>query len=629
MSSSFKPPNIFYNDSDDEDLYVPSRVDNGKRKADDPWDDDAVSRPWPNLNHNQASTAGPTHTYSDQDSISVDFDESQGGFLSDDDDSQSTASARLPTHASPRSDGTGSDSDESFYESLDADVPLTPASDDRMDVDMPVPQHHHDELDLSYSIKGMYRILDLISEQGSGGLVDKIIISQNSIEAFINSVCPGAYVSMTKVNFKALDKYIIKPVGVYGSKEEIVRFLSELGVVDDAIAAQLLVDTDTPGPTRPTLRSGLYIISAMEQIGNSRQTFLLYWPEQATWDDSAASSDRRNRVTFMRYLTKMCDQVIALISSEHAQTIVWNENDEDNDDTLVDQDESDRMFTFEVAQTNEQEESVTVREGFKAVSDRIAVPADPADGSTSPDSIKPSLLFGETAQGFMTVKHQDARLVSEPLKARTFTPLQLEGYLVSDCLRLSESLDDEALKILARSGLEKRFPQECGHWNTSLLQSKAYPNHAQRKKRSLHEAILDEVQRLYPCLDRRSFPYIADPGERDVENPEPLSKLVFPLSEGITDNEFRAVKHRICFMKELYPLVKQLDKQKRDRILRAALAGEKDRVKDLMKASTRSLTGSRGASLNPLTWLTTGGDADGAHVDGLIRDAIAGGVSDH
>jgi hypothetical protein len=65
--------------------------------------------------------------------------------------------------------------------------------------------------------------------------VDKIIISQNSLEAFITTVDPRAYASMTKVNFKALDNYIIKPVGVYGSKEEIVRFLSELGVVDDAM----------------------------------------------------------------------------------------------------------------------------------------------------------------------------------------------------------------------------------------------------------------------------------------------------------------------------------------------------------------------------------------------------------
>jgi hypothetical protein len=65
--------------------------------------------------------------------------------------------------------------------------------------------------------------------------VDKIIISQNSLEAFITTVDPRAYASMTKVNFKALDNYIIKPVGVYGSKEEIVRFLSELGVIDDTM----------------------------------------------------------------------------------------------------------------------------------------------------------------------------------------------------------------------------------------------------------------------------------------------------------------------------------------------------------------------------------------------------------
>lgn len=62
--------------------------------------------------------------------------------------------------------------------------------------------------------------------------VEKIIISQNWFREFISNVFPGAYVSMTKVDFEALDKYMIKPVGVYGSKEEIVRFLLQLGVVD-------------------------------------------------------------------------------------------------------------------------------------------------------------------------------------------------------------------------------------------------------------------------------------------------------------------------------------------------------------------------------------------------------------
>ena len=62
----------------------------------------------------------------------------------------------------------------------------------------------------------------------------------------------------------------------------------------------------------------------------------------------------------------MCDQVVSLISPEHAQTILWSEEDSGEEDILeVDQDESDRMFTFEVAQTNEQEETVAVRKGFK------------------------------------------------------------------------------------------------------------------------------------------------------------------------------------------------------------------------------------------------------------------------
>ena len=46
-------------------------------------------------------------------------------------------------------------------------------------------------------------------------------------------MCPGAYASITKVDFKALDRLMIKPLGVYGSKHEIVRLLRSIGAVDD------------------------------------------------------------------------------------------------------------------------------------------------------------------------------------------------------------------------------------------------------------------------------------------------------------------------------------------------------------------------------------------------------------
>ena len=58
------------------------------------------------------------------------------------------------------------------------------------------------------------------------------MIAQESLQAFINALSPGAYYSITRVNFKILDDLLLKPIGVYGSREEIVRFFLEMGVVD-------------------------------------------------------------------------------------------------------------------------------------------------------------------------------------------------------------------------------------------------------------------------------------------------------------------------------------------------------------------------------------------------------------
>lgn len=63
--------------------------------------------------------------------------------------------------------------------------------------------------------------------------VDKVVIAQDSLQHFINSISPGAYTSITKVDFKALDDFMIKPLGVYGSKDEIVKLLQSIGAVDD------------------------------------------------------------------------------------------------------------------------------------------------------------------------------------------------------------------------------------------------------------------------------------------------------------------------------------------------------------------------------------------------------------
>ena len=67
-----------------------------------------------------------------------------------------------------------------------------------------------------------------------------MIIAQDSLQRFINAISPGAYVSITKVDFKILDRFSIKPLGIYGSKDEIVRLLQSIDVVNEKLFVVLV-----------------------------------------------------------------------------------------------------------------------------------------------------------------------------------------------------------------------------------------------------------------------------------------------------------------------------------------------------------------------------------------------------
>ena len=67
----------------------------------------------------------------------------------------------------------------------------------------------------------------------------------------------------------------------------------------------------------------------------------------------------------IRALTKICDQIIALLSLEHSATIVWNDEESDTESIDMATGEFDRVFTFEVAETNEEEENAFSHPGFQ------------------------------------------------------------------------------------------------------------------------------------------------------------------------------------------------------------------------------------------------------------------------
>ncbi|KAF8483073.1 hypothetical protein JB92DRAFT_3033330 [Gautieria morchelliformis] len=379
---------------------------------------------------------------------------------------------------------------ESTLPTGSGDSPMPPKSDhDHVENNaMDIPEDRHDEsvrslpsLDLADKIKG-YRLLELISEQASNGLVNKVIISPEPLSRFINYVSPGAYASLTHVDFAALDQFLIKPIGVYGSKSQIVRLLLEIKAVDEDTASLLLMPrTEQSMHAVPSLASGLYIFEAPSEADAdaAKRFYVVYWPEDTTWDDDAMPSVTKNRVTFIRYLTKIADQILALVSSEHARELDLDKfaaHDKASEEQEEDH-SHDRMFSFSVAKTNEQSEDVTARPGFELSHQQLGMTERQSQCPIEHwSALQPTLVAGETRQAFLAWERM--------------TEVRLGSLIQDRNIRLGEELDDEGLGILSDLGLGRRFSAAVTKWKQQNEESNSRLNDATKRaegESKLHE----------------------------------------------------------------------------------------------------------------------------------------------
>ncbi|KAH9029437.1 hypothetical protein EDB85DRAFT_1531855 [Lactarius pseudohatsudake] len=406
----------------------------------------------------------------------------------------------------------------------------------------------HLSKDLSLPVNGMYPLLDLITEQGSSGLVDKIVIAQRSLQEFINSLSPGAYSSITKVDFKILDKIVLKPLGIYGSKEEIVRFLCEIEAVEDSTAQKLLAPRNGQAArsSEPFLRSGLYVVRSFVST-LEEQAYVIYWPEDTTWDDRAASPVQRNRVTFMRYMSKLCDQLVCLLSSEHSRAVAWGdeddesdkEDDDDSDGILTDSEKTDsnRFYRFEVAKTKDQEENVVVKgEGFMVSYYPLIVDQVPSpEVDTDPRAFCLALLHGEKVQGFTTATFVPARAIVEPFAHGDQTADQIRLRWENDAICLAKEFDVALQRPLVTAlGLSTRFPNEYEAWDRKkneierrfqqIISQRKVEMHAKFEEEvdsirvKVRGAVVSELLRTFPSLQRERFlPESSSAGPADNE----------------------------------------------------------------------------------------------------------------
>lgn len=58
---------------------------------------------------------------------------------------------------------------------------------------------------------------------------------------------------------------------------------------------------ESSGISKAVLRPGLYVLPVTQSSTSERRIYVIFWPEETTWDDNAISTVKRNRVTFIRY----------------------------------------------------------------------------------------------------------------------------------------------------------------------------------------------------------------------------------------------------------------------------------------------------------------------------------------
>ncbi|CAE6425106.1 unnamed protein product [Rhizoctonia solani] len=364
--------------------------------------------------------------------------------------------------------------------------------------------------DLLGEIPSMHRLLDLVYETGSagqGGLVEKIIIDHDSLGSLLNRALPGSYRSISSIDFKSLDNITVKPKGVYGTRPEIANFLASINAIDNDLAQLLAQPEEEPMPRSSNcmLRSGLYELFPSDELGagkdsNSQNIYIIYWPEDTTWNDDAIQSVQRNRIVFMR---------LSLLSEREreAELFVWDSGTRNTEAPSLDAEEEEddaRMFTFEVKKSEDQEENVTASQGFKVELDAKL---------TSGKQVK--LIGGENAVGVLFSSSEETKATKER-KTNLYTALALKNTLLKYRVILGKDLDDDARSILMDNGLKDKYPHLFDHYDSEIRKA---TEHRDRE-------IEDETQLIRTQLERERA------SRKRVHSPEVFGRIESDGSDG-------------------------------------------------------------------------------------------------
>ncbi|PKB94332.1 hypothetical protein RhiirA5_507646 [Rhizophagus irregularis] len=111
------------------------------------------------------------------------------------------------------------------------------------------------------------------------------------------------------------------------------------------------------------LRPGLYLLLVNPDLG-----LVVHWPEIGCYEENTSSQRKKNMTNLHRYLTKLTDHQLCLMSDNDLESFDWKMDNSDVDSD----DDDDTCYEFEVKKSQEEQEDFKIYPGFEVnLSDKI------------------------------------------------------------------------------------------------------------------------------------------------------------------------------------------------------------------------------------------------------------------
>ncbi|CAG8611384.1 17013_t:CDS:10, partial [Acaulospora morrowiae] len=176
---------------------------------------------------------------------------------------------------------------------------------------------------------------------------------------------------------------------------------------------------------------------------------VIHWPEPGCYEENISSQRKKNMINLHRYLTRLTDHQLCLMSEFDLECFIWNSENDGKDDS--DEENEGVYYEYEVKKSQEEQEDFEIFPGFQ-----INLPQQIISDIRDGYPLQPTVVESVTSQTLITKKKINATskmfLVAFETKYKYFKE-EFSKRLYGYALRISKNMSIKNLEILIKNGL--------------------------------------------------------------------------------------------------------------------------------------------------------------------------------